>query len=165
MRFALILFSFFVVSCSQGNAEIENVNAMTFQPDLNKIPVEGCPAILNHNIRVLDSKEIINLCEHKDKVVLAVNVASRCGFTYQYEALQTLFESYQGKDLNNLGDVQTLDNITFNAGAGPYNLQKGGVQVTDADTDSVMIAIDGVVQGGNYTVNSTAGTITFDLSV
>ena len=83
MRFALILFSFFVVSCSQGNAEIENFNAMNFQPDLNKIPVEGCPAILNHNIRVLDSKEIINLCEHKDKVVLAVNVASRCGFTYQ----------------------------------------------------------------------------------
>ena len=73
--------------------------------------------------------------------------------------------AYIGKDLNNLGDVQTLDNITFNAGAGPYNLQKGGVQVTDADTDSIMIAIDGVVQGGNYTVNSTAGTITFDFSV
>ena len=73
--------------------------------------------------------------------------------------------AYIGKDLNNLGDVQTLDNITFNAGAGPYNLQKGGVQVTDADTDSIMIAIDGVVQGGNYTVNSTAGTITFNFSV
>ena len=73
--------------------------------------------------------------------------------------------AYIGKDLNNLGDVQTLDNITFNAGAGPYNLQKDGVQVTDADTDSIMIAIDGVVQGGNYTVNSTAGTITFDFSV
>ena len=73
--------------------------------------------------------------------------------------------AYIGKNLNNLGDVQTLDNITFNAGAGPYNLQKGGVQVTDADTDSIMIAIDGVVQGGNYTVNSTAGTITFDFSV
>ena len=73
--------------------------------------------------------------------------------------------AYIGKDLNNLGDVQTLDNITFNAGAGPYNLQKGGVQVTDADTDSIMIRIDGVVQGGNYTVNGSAGTITFDFSV
>jgi hypothetical protein len=73
--------------------------------------------------------------------------------------------AYIGKDLNNLGDVQTLDNITFNAGAGPYNLQKGGVQVTNADTDSIMISIDGVVQGGNYTVNATAGTITFDFSV
>ena len=73
--------------------------------------------------------------------------------------------AYIGKDLNNLGDVQTLDNITFNAGAGPYNLQKGGVQVTNADTDSIMISIDGVVQGGNYTVNGSAGTITFDFSV
>ena len=73
--------------------------------------------------------------------------------------------AYIGKDLNNLGDVQTLDNITFNAGAGPYNLQNGGVQVTNADTDSIMISIDGVVQGGNYTVNGTAGTITFDFSV
>jgi len=73
--------------------------------------------------------------------------------------------AYIGKDLNNLGDVQTLDNITFNAGAGPYNLQNGGVQVTNADTDSIMISIDGVVQGGNYTVNGSAGTITFDFSV
>ena len=73
--------------------------------------------------------------------------------------------AYIGKDLNNLGDVQTLDNITFNAGAGPYNLQSGGTQVTNADTASIMISIDGVVQGGNYTVNATAGTITFDFSV
>ena len=103
MRIALVLLSFFLVNCSQGNAETENFNAINFQPDLNKIPVEGCPAILNHNIRLLDSKEIINLCEHKDKVVLAVNVASRCGFTYQYEALQTLFEKYQGKNFVILG--------------------------------------------------------------
>ena len=73
--------------------------------------------------------------------------------------------AYIGKDLNNLADVQTLDNITFNEGAGPYNLQKGGVQVTNADTDSIMVSIDGVVQGGNYTVNGSAGTITFDFSV
>ena len=103
MRFVSIVFSFLLVSCSQGNAEIESLNAVNFQPDLNKIPVEGCPAVLNHDIRVLDSKEIINLCKHKDKVVLAVNVASRCGFTYQYEALQSLFEIYQDKDFVILG--------------------------------------------------------------
>ena len=73
--------------------------------------------------------------------------------------------AYIGKDLNNLGDVQTLDNITFTNSAGPYNLQKNSVQVTNADTDSVLISIDGVVQGGNYTVNASAGTITFDFSV
>ena len=73
--------------------------------------------------------------------------------------------AYIGKDLNNLGDVQTLDNITFTNSAGPYNLQKNSVQVTNADTDSVLISIDGVVQGGNYTVNASAGTITFDFTV
>ena len=73
--------------------------------------------------------------------------------------------AYIGKGLDNLGDVQTLDNITFNNGAGPYNLQQGGVQVTNADTDSILISIDGVVQGGNYTVNASAGTITFDFTV
>ena len=43
------------------------------------------------------------MCDHKDKVVLAVNVASRCGFNYQYEACQTLFENYQEKDFVILG--------------------------------------------------------------
>jgi len=73
--------------------------------------------------------------------------------------------AYIGKGLDNLGDVQTLDNLTFTNSAGPYNLQKNSVQVTNADTDSVLISIDGVVQGGNYTVNASAGTITFDFTV
>ena len=37
--------------------------------------------------------------------------------------------AYIGKGLDNLGDVQALDNITFNNGAGPYNLQQNGVQL------------------------------------
>ena len=103
MKLVLFLFSIFLFSCSQGNAEVESLSAVNYEPNLNKIPIEGCPAILNHDLRVLDSKDIINLCTHKDKVVLAVNVASRCGFTYQYEALQALFENYQDKDFIILG--------------------------------------------------------------
>ena len=55
----------------------------------------SCPKVLDHEVRILDSSETLNLCEYEDKVVLAVNVASRCGFTYQYEALQELFAKYQ----------------------------------------------------------------------
>ena len=62
-----------------------------------------CPKILNHEIRVLDSTEFINLCKYEDKVVLAVNVASRCGFTYQYESLQALYEKYSKEDFVILG--------------------------------------------------------------
>ena len=62
-----------------------------------------CPDFLNHDIRKLDSKEKENLCKYKNKVILAVNVASRCGFTYQYESLQTLFNKYKKDDFVVLG--------------------------------------------------------------
>jgi glutathione peroxidase len=38
-----------------------------------------------------------SLAEHKGKVMLIVNVASQCGFTPQYAALETLYETNQGK--------------------------------------------------------------------
>ncbi len=37
----------------------------------------------------------INLSQYKDKVIVVVNVASKCGFTSQYEDLQTLWERYK----------------------------------------------------------------------
>ena len=58
----------------------------------------NCPDVLDHEVRLLDSKETINLCEYKDKVVLAVNVASRCGYTPQYEGLQNLYKDLEDKD-------------------------------------------------------------------
>lgn len=54
-----------------------------------------CPEILDHDIRVLASSESRSLCDFKDKVILAVNVASQCGYTYQYEALQALYEQHK----------------------------------------------------------------------
>ena len=46
---------------------------------------------------------IIDLNNYKDQVILIVNVASRCGFTNQYEDLQTLWEKYKNKDLVVIG--------------------------------------------------------------
>ena len=62
-----------------------------------------CPEVLDHEVRLLDSSESVNLCQYEDKVVLAVNVASRCGFTYQYESLQALYEKYAKDDFVILG--------------------------------------------------------------
>ena len=45
----------------------------------------------------------IKLSTFKGKSILLVNVASKCGFTYQYEDLQKLYELYQPKGLIVLG--------------------------------------------------------------
>ena len=65
---------------------------------LSSCLLANCPDVLDHEVRLLDSKETINLCEYKDKVVLAVNVASRCGYTPQYEGLQNLYKDLENKD-------------------------------------------------------------------
>ena len=43
------------------------------------------------------SGDEINLSEYKGKTVLLVNVASRCGFTKQYDDLQKIWETYKNK--------------------------------------------------------------------
>ena len=46
---------------------------------------------------------LIKLDNYKNKVIVVVNVASRCGYTPQYEDLQTLWSKYKEKDLVVLG--------------------------------------------------------------
>ena len=41
--------------------------------------------------------ENLNLDKFKGKVILIVNVASKCGFTKQYTGLQTLYERYKSR--------------------------------------------------------------------
>ena len=41
----------------------------------------------------------INLQNYKNNVIVVVNVASRCGFTNQYEDLQNLWSKYKDKNL------------------------------------------------------------------
>lgn len=43
--------------------------------------------------------EAASLAEFKGKVVLVVNVASKCGLTPQYEALEKVYEQYRGQGL------------------------------------------------------------------
>jgi len=45
----------------------------------------------------------VSLQDYRGKVLLIVNVASRCGFTYQYEALEALYREYGGRGLVILG--------------------------------------------------------------
>ena len=45
----------------------------------------------------------INLKDYNNKVIVVVNVASKCGFTKQYEDLQIIWDKYQSKGLIVLG--------------------------------------------------------------
>ncbi len=63
----------------------------------------ACNDLLDTEMRVLDSSETVNLCKYEEKVILVVNVASRCGYTYQYATLQKLYEEYKDEDFVILG--------------------------------------------------------------
>lgn len=55
----------------------------------------------------IDGKEFL-MSELKGKALLIVNIASQCGYTYQLEELETLFQKYKAKGLVVLG-VPTND--------------------------------------------------------
>ncbi|MGH7213349.1 MAG: glutathione peroxidase [Tepidisphaeraceae bacterium] len=64
---------------------------------------QAVPQALNFTMKSLNGKPI-NLSEkYKGKVVLMVNVASKCGLTPQYKQLQALHEQYTEKGLSILG--------------------------------------------------------------
>lgn len=51
-----------------------------------------------YDFEVLDSKQQpVSLSEYKGKILLIVNVASRCGFTNQYAELQNIYKKYHDK--------------------------------------------------------------------
>ncbi|MCP3870712.1 MAG: glutathione peroxidase [Gammaproteobacteria bacterium] len=59
-----------------------------------------CGDEASYMVRKLDSQEKVDFCEtYRDKVVLVVNTASRCGYTYQYEGLETLYFEYRRRGL------------------------------------------------------------------
>ena len=54
------------------------------------------------NFKDLDGNPL-NLSDYKGKVIVAINVASQCGFTNQYEDMQQVWEKYQSKGIIILG--------------------------------------------------------------
>ncbi len=65
-------------------------------------PSKEAPGILAHQINLIDGQPK-NLSDYKGKVVLVVNVASKCGLTPQYDALESLYKSKKDAGLVVLG--------------------------------------------------------------
>lgn len=58
--------------------------------------------VLNHTVKSIDGKDV-KLSDYKGKVILVVNVASKCGLTPQYKALEAVYEKYKDKGFVILG--------------------------------------------------------------
>lgn len=83
-----------------------------------------------HDFKVADaSNKEIDLSSYKGKVVLVVNVASKCGFTPQYTGLEELYQQFKKDDFIILGfpcnqfgaqepgsnqDIQQFCSLTYN---------------------------------------------------
>jgi glutathione peroxidase len=81
------------------------VMTLALQAEDKKEPAKSekaVPAVLNFKMKSLGGKEV-DLSKYQGKVVLMVNVASKCGATPQYTPLQELHEKYKDQGLVVLG--------------------------------------------------------------
>ncbi|GAB4396681.1 MAG: glutathione peroxidase [Microscillaceae bacterium] len=92
MRFTL--FTFLMLACLSacGLKEIKS------KPDTASMAnLDAKASFYDFKLKSLEGNEEIDFARFKGKKVLLVNVASRCGFTPQYEKLQKLHEQYGEK--------------------------------------------------------------------
>ncbi len=59
-------------------------------------------SVHDYAARTIDGRDQA-LSEYRGKVLLIVNVASKCGFTPQYEGLEALYRTFQAQGLEVLG--------------------------------------------------------------
>jgi glutathione peroxidase len=66
------------------------------------LPPTGKSSPLDFTLKANDGSDY-PLAQHRGKVVLLVNTASKCGYTKQYAGLQTLWTTYRSKGLVVIG--------------------------------------------------------------
>jgi glutathione peroxidase len=91
----LILLPILALTCAAMAKEQKEVIT-----DPTDKPAESTP--LQFTVKDIDGKDV-NLADFKGRVVLIVNVASRCGNTPQYKPLEKLYEKYKDQGLVIIG--------------------------------------------------------------
>ncbi|WP_209389349.1 glutathione peroxidase [Chryseobacterium sp. RR2-3-20] len=78
-------------------------------------------SIYDYTVDALEEGKKINFADFKDRKILIVNTASKCGFTPQYEDLEKLSKEFEGKlvvigfPANNFGGQEPGTNIEIGA--------------------------------------------------
>jgi len=70
--------------------------------------------------------------------------------------------SYIGRGIDQIDNISTLDNLSFNGSDATFNLTQNSVAFVPVSADALQIQIDGILQSGNYTVSGS--TVTFDFT-
>lgn len=65
-------------------------------------PTKPAPA-LNFQVQDIDGKPVELAKTYQGKVLLVVNTASKCGYTPQYQGLETVYDQYKAKGFEVLG--------------------------------------------------------------
>jgi len=63
---------------------------------------ENKMSIYEYNVKDINENEV-SMSKYENKVLLIVNVASKCGFTGQYEGLENLYKKYKDENFMILG--------------------------------------------------------------
>jgi glutathione peroxidase len=95
MRFLFILAALMAVPILVAAADSEKKTASDGK-------VDKVAPVLNFKMKGIDGKDV-DLSGYQGKVIMFVNVASKCGLTPQYEALQSVYDKYSKDGLVIIG--------------------------------------------------------------